>query len=246
MRFNKKKAMALSLVLCMLAMLSFSTLAWFNATDSVTNKFFVATAAGGDASKPNDIFSIDIWEHVDKDNDGVIEDDNNGVFGVDDEKDQDGLEIQNIVPGGYYEKKPYVENTGGYDQWVRVMVTVTDAAAWTDILGANYDLSTIFIGYEDSVWTRDTIISGTSADTLTYVYYLNHKLAPAGMARLFSGVKFPEHLTQAEFAKINGSFELTITADAMQADAISATTAKEAFEHIGWAAGTPYAYVATP
>lgn len=232
MRFNKKKAMALSLVLCMLAILSFSTLAWFNATDSVTNKFFVATTTGGDATKPDDIFSIDLWEHVDKNNDGQI---------TEDEKDQDGLEFKNIVPGGVYEKKPYVENTGGYDQWVRVMVSVSEAAGWQQILATGYDLATIFVGYEDSVWTRsaDPVYNGT-ADTLTYVFYLKDKLAPAAQARLFSAVKFPEHLTQQDFAKVGRDFQLTIQVDAMQADAIPATTAEAAFAYIGWDAGETY------
>ena len=234
MRFNKKKAMALSLVLCMLAILSFSTLAWFNATDSVTNKFYVATAAGGDATKPDDIFSIDIWEHVDTNNDGQI---------TEDEKNQDGLEFHNIVPGGYYEKKPYVENTGGYDQWVRVMVSVSEAAGWQKILASGYDLATIFADYEDSVWVRsDEPVYDSVGDTLTYVFYLRNKLAPAGMARLFSGIKFPEHLTQEEFAKVGRDFQITIKADAMQADAIPEDNAKAAFEYVKWAAGTAYDY----
>ena len=76
--------------------LSLGSLAWFNAKDEVTNKFMV-TNSEDDAEK---IFSVDVWEYVDGDTEN---------------KDQDGNEYNDIVPGGRYHKEPYVENTGLYD-----------------------------------------------------------------------------------------------------------------------------------
>ena len=57
---SKKKVLSLALVVIMIAILSFSTLAWFNDTDSVKNEFHIATS--DDASDADDIFSVDLWE----------------------------------------------------------------------------------------------------------------------------------------------------------------------------------------
>ena len=135
MKMNKKKLLSLALVLVLIATLSFGSLAWFSDTDEVTNKFMVADSA----SNPDDIFSVDVWEYVDGDK--ITE-------------DQDGHTYEDILPGGRYHKEPYVENTGSYDQYVRVKVTVTNADAWIAALGNGYDLGTMFEGHDESAWTR--------------------------------------------------------------------------------------------
>lgn len=220
---SKKKLLSLSLVVIMIAILSFSTLAWFNDSDSVTNKFHVATSE--DPSDPDDIFSVDLWEPVDKNNDGVISED---------EKEQTGLEFKNILPGATYAKVPTVENTGAYNQYIRVVVTLSDANAWVEALGYGYDLSTIFVGHDETLWTRD---SGSHVgDELVYVYYLNKELAPDETVTLFTHVKLPTSLTQQQMAKLNGGFELTIRADAIQTENLGegVDTAKEAFAAANW------------
>ena len=55
---SKKKILSLSLVVIMIAILSFSSLAWFNDSDSVKNDFHIATS--DDPSDPDDIFSVDV------------------------------------------------------------------------------------------------------------------------------------------------------------------------------------------
>lgn len=217
---NKKKVLSLAVVVIMIAILSFSTLAWFNDSASVTNKFHVATT--DDPTNPDNIFSIDLWETDEEGN-----------------KDQDGLEFKNIVPGGTYHKDPTVENTGAYKQWIRVIVTVTDAPAWIEVLGEDYPLTNIFKGYDDDAWTlsHDPVLSG---DNLTYVYYYNSILEPEQTATLFKEVVIPRALTQDDLATLAGSFELIIKADAVQVDAIDAATAKEAFAYVGWPAGSAY------
>lgn len=227
---NKKKLLSLALVVIMIAILSFSTLAWFNDNDSVKNEFFVATTEDGDNTDPDDIFSVDLWEPVDEDGDGVISDE---------EKDQDGLEFENITPGATYDKAPTVENTGAYTQWIRLIVTTSDANAWVEILGDDYDLTSIFLGHDEGAWTlsHEPVQSG---DNLTYVYYLNAPLEPGKTATLFEQVQLPGELTQHDLAKLAGSFELSIQADAVQYDNIPAVTAKEAFAYVGWPAGSAY------
>lgn len=216
---NKRKIFSLAVVVIMIAILSFSTLAWFNDSKSVTNEFHVATSDG--TNTPESIFSVDLWE---TEEDGTK---------------TDGLKFENIVPGGTYHKDPTVENTGAYKQWIRVIVTVTDAPAWIAILGEDYPLTNIFKGYDDNAWTlsHDPVLSG---DTLTYVYYYNSVLEPEKTATLFTDVVIPGALTQDDLAKLEGSFNLTIKADAVQVDAIEATTAKEAFAYVGWPAGSDY------
>lgn len=217
MKLNKKKVFVTALAVCLIAILSLGTLAWFNATDSVTNKFMVADSE----DEADKIFSVDVWEYVDGDTEN---------------KDQDGNTYENIIPGGRYHKEPYVENTGLYDQWIRVKVTVSDAKAWIAALGNDYDLSTIFEGFEDNAWTRydePILVENGDESTLTYVYYLNYRLAPTEKAVLFNTVVLPTQLTQQDVATLGGTFELDIVAEALQADK-TGDSAYKAFNTVGW------------
>ena len=217
---NKKKLFALAMVVCMLAILSFSTLAWFSDADEVTNYFEVATS--DDPSDPDDIFSVDVWEYVDTDGNGQIDDA---------DKDQDGITYNDILPGGRYHKEPHVENTGAYSQWIRVKVTVSCASVFQTALdkGQGYDLSKIFEGHDETAWTRGEIAADTTADTLTYVYYLNYRLEPTEDATLFHTVVMPAELTQDDMAAMGGAFSINVVAEAVQGDN-TGTTAQEAFE----------------
>lgn len=229
MKMNKKKVLSLSLVIVLIAILSFGTLAWFNDADKVTNTFYVASddTDNDGVVDPDEIFSVDIWEDDpdDIDDDGQV-------------KDQDGLEYENIVPGGTYEKKPYVENTGSYDQWIRVTVKVTNADAWIAALGNGYPLESIFKGFDGTKWTRVEMDGYNGSDnTYSMVFYLNAKLAKDEMVPLFTAVEIPSQLTQEDMVFIDGKFEITISVDALQADGTGAT-AKEAFEAL-WPLGAP-------
>lgn len=228
---SKKRLLSLSLVVIMIAILSFGTLAWFNDTDSVTNKFHVATS--DDPSDPDDIFSVDVWEKVDTDGDGVADAVKPGQ-----DADGGGAEFKNILPGSKYVKEPIIENTGAYDQYIRVVVTLSDGRAWIDALGNGYDLSKIFIGHDESLWTRSVGTYDADNDQLFYVYYLNKILAPGeeNAVTLFTHVQLPTSLTQQQMAKLNGSFELTIRADAIQTENLGegVDTAQEAFAAANW------------
>ena len=221
MKFNKKKVLVTSVAIILVAILSFSTLAWFSDADEVTNKFMVA---GSEDKNPDEVFSVDVWEKLDKDGDGQ----------PDDEKDHDGNTYENVLPGGTYVKEPHVQNSGAYDQYVRVKVTVSDAAAWMEILGSYSitDLTTIFKGYDDSLWIRlDEPAYDEEADTLTYVYYLEKNLKPGEDVTLFTHVVIPGVLTQNDLAKVGGSFELTIVAEAVQTENVG-SNALEAFQTV--------------
>ena len=214
---NKKKLFSLALAVIMIAILSFSTLAWFNDSDSVTNEFHIATS--DDPTDPDDIFSVDIWENT-----------------PEGDKDQDGHSYDDILPGSNLKKEVNVENTGAYDQYIRVVVTLNNANAWVDILGYGYDLGTIFEGHDEALWDYSVGTHDRANDQLIYVYYLNRKLAPQETVSLFTNVKIPTFLTQEDMAKLNGGFELTVRADAIQTENLGegVVTAQQAFAVANW------------
>ena len=120
MKRNKSKALVLSLIICLVAVASLGTLAWFSAEDEVTNEFKIANSE----DDPDKIFSVDVWE------DASSEDTPN------EEKIQDGITYDDILPGDELFQEVHIENTGYYDQYVRATITISGASVWQDVYGA--------------------------------------------------------------------------------------------------------------
>ena len=207
MKFNKKKVFAVALAVCLIATLSLGTLAWFSAADEVQNDFLVADSEDDTADK---IFSIDVWEKGDE--------------------EDDGLEYTNILPGDKLKKEARVENTGHYDQYVRVIVTISDAEAWIAAVGENVKIEKLFTGYDDTMWTN--ISKEIKDDNITYVLYYNGILESGKTIELFDAVNIPSSLTQAQAAAFKGGFSIDIKAQAVQTKNVGAN-AVEAFEKVG-------------
>lgn len=215
MKMTKKKVFAVALAICVVSILSLGSLAWFVDSDSVENTFHIADSN----DKPNDVFSIDIFEMKDNDGDGTPETrtDYGIVYGDNNE----------VVPGADLSKEAYVENTGKYDQYARVKVTLSDIKAWQTVLGIDsytepVDLAKFFDVADDfdTTWYRnDTEIAYDDvADTLTYVYYYNGVLAANSSAVQFiNGVSIPEEMTREDVVAMGGSFKLSFVAEAIQA-----------------------------
>lgn len=221
MYMSKKKVFSLALVVIMVAILSFSTLAWFSDADDVTNNFGIA---GSDTGKPEDVFSVDVWEEVP---DGDDADQDPDI--VDEDNVNDSHTYENILPGDLLLKTVHVENTGKYDQFVRVKVTMSDAAAWQSILPAGYDLTQIFKGYDDTLWIRvDEPAYDATADTITYTFYLEQILLPGTDVELFTHVEIPSWLSQVHMARLTNGFAMDIVAEAVQTKNVGAN-ALEAF-----------------
>lgn len=200
---SKKKILTVAIALTLVALIGIGSLAFFNDSKSVTNKFYTTKSTD---PTPSSVFSIKLEETA-----------------LDGTKTTDGVTYEKVLPGSVLPKDPTVTNTGIYDQWVRVDVTVDKAATWKTIIPAGTDLSTIFGGFDSAKWSLAGV--SESGDTITYSYYLNEKLVAAdadagveaGSATLFTSVTIPTSLTVEQMVAVNG-FTITITAAAVQAD----------------------------
>ena len=203
---SKKKLLSLALVVIMIAILSFSSLAWFSDSDDVTNEFLIA---GSDDADPDEIFSVDVWE----DNDGDGQPDDNG----------DGLTYEDILPGDLLMKRAYVANTGSYEQYIRVTVTISDAEAWINALGANFDVTKVFVNYDANMWCHvwNNLNEATAIpETITYVMYYKEILPVDGKITVFTDIQIPTTLTQEQAAAFSNDnvpgFTIDVKADAVQ------------------------------
>lgn len=213
---NKKKLISLALVVIMIATLSFGSLAWFSDDDTVTNEFLVA---GSEDQNPDEIFSVDVWEDIDGDGK---------------EDTTDGHTYEAILPGDKLVKVANVENTGSYDQYVRVTVEITDAAAWMNALGENYNDDTLiacFDGYDAALWRREATETDTANDVIRITMYYNGGdkenrgiVAPGDVVNVFTAVNIPASLTQEQAAAFAGGFEIKVTADAVQTENLGVDT----------------------
>lgn len=216
MKLTKKKVFLAALAICLIAIVSMGTLAWFSDDDSVENSFLIADSN----DTADQIFSVDIYEMKDTDKDGVADTrtDYGIVYGNDKE----------VVPGAELCKEAYVQNTGKYDQFVRVKVTLTDVTEWKTVLGITslteaVDLTQFFdVDADfDTTWKRNDAETfyDVNNDTLTYVYYYNSVLAAGSNPVSFiDGVKIPEALTREDVVNMDGSFKLSFVAEAIQSD----------------------------
>ena len=212
MKMNKKKVFTLALAVCLIAILSMGSLAWFSDSDEIKNQFMITDSL----TDADEIFSVDVWENT-----------------PEGPEDQDGFKYENIQPGDQLKKEVRVENTGAYDQFVRVIVTVNNATAWIAALGNGYDLGTMFTNHSEDLWTRYEVGEYDEAtNTYTMVYYLNQILKPDEIVGLFDQVIIPSELDQHDMVFVGGGFELTILAEAVQTQNLGegVDTAYEAFQ----------------
>ncbi len=220
----KKRVFIVALAICLIATISLGTLAYFTDAKFLTNYFAVAGIEDptdpDETINPDDLFSMKLDE-TDIANSG--------------QRTEAGNTYTDIMPGSVLVKDPTVTNTGKYDQWVRVIVTITDATDWMAVCAEEHnaitDLTNIFAGHDETKWTvdKDAIAYDAEADTLTYTYYLNNKLAPEASVTLFSQVTIPVTFTVEDMAALS-TFQMIIRSEAIQADNNGAT-AMEGFEN---------------
>ena len=198
----------------MIAILSYSTLAWFTDNDSATNDFTVNGAGTGDA---DDIFSVEVKENVDGEDEPV-----------------DEMTFDNVLPGANYKKEAYVTNTGSNDQYIRVTLTVSDWALVKDIVAINMDDAFAANWHIDStdvsIDADGNLIAASDASVdadgnLVVVMYLDKKLAAGETVDIMDYVSISTAATQDDFAAegFADGFIIDINADAVQTENMLAT-----------------------
>lgn len=139
-----------------------------------------------------------------------------------------------ITPGAVYAKDPTVTNTGDTDAYVRIHVTVTDhrafqAAAESAGAGSYRPVEMLDI---DPAWTLTGELEDTESDSVEYLFTYNQVL-PAGETApaLFHEITMPDFVNDEMTSAMDGSFDVTVSADAIQADGFDGPTAAfEAFD----------------
>ena len=219
MKMTKKKVFVAALAICLIAIISVGTLAWFQANDTVTNIFQVST----DDETQNADFKITLFEtEVNPETNGFGDADGDGVI-----EEVKANTYDNVAPGDVLPKDPTVRNDGQYDQWVRMNVTISNIDEWEAVLSVNSDFDYRTLFNVSSAWSFDKVEKNSTAKTLTLVYYLDTKLtAGNSSAALFDKVTIPNVF---EVDNIPTNFNITVVADAIQADN-TGDNAKSAFE----------------
>ena len=207
--------LATALAVSLIAILSYGTIAWFSAEDSVTNNFYIADSSD---NTPDDIFSVDVYE-------------NDGTYDYD-----KGINYTEILPGDELVKKAYVKNTGHYDQYVRVIITISDKDVWQKIVEDNnmdfttYDIRQHFDGFDSIKWDLvKSTMEYTSNNEIQYVLYYNDILPADQTITVFEGVTIPTFMTQEHASHFDDDglwgFTIDVKAQAVQTENVGAENA---------------------
>lgn len=242
MNKQKKKVLVIALVVCLLATVSFSTLAWFNAQAEVTNKFQFATS--GDPGNEKVDFDVTVEE---KENE-------------DDPWTEDGLEYDDLAPGDKLGKIVKVSNTGNYDEWVRVNFIFSDYSILKNIC-AKEERGNNFPAYaltylmkiirnplmQDPAGSYHLVyefVEDLDNDTATITVYIDNPVVPGQEITVMTGVNIPTQFDQNDLIGADGNvlggdgFTITVVADAVQVKNLGAENARDAFMNkVNWPVG---------
>lgn len=217
----KKRTFTVALIICLVAIIGFSSLAYFQSSKNLTNYFAVAGIQ--DPTDPNETIDPDDLFSIKLDETDITKDDNS--------RTESGNIYEGILPGDTLTKDPTVTNTGRYEAWVRVKVEVTDYTAWAAACAKHEitDLAAVFNGHDADAWSRGEADESydQATDTYTYVYYHNAKVAANGTAKLFDSITIPADFDIEDMVSLS-TFQIKITGEAIQA-ANTGDTAKDAF-----------------
>ncbi len=230
MKMTKQKVFVVALVVCLAAIVSMGSLAWFTAQDSVTNKFLVADS---DDDTPDKIFSVDVYEQ-----DGTLDPETSEPINYD-----DGIEYEDILPGDELKKEAIVKNTGHYDQYIRVIITISDKAVWKAMVEEastvdfdDYDIRQHFVGFDATKWDLVHSTMDNTGSSIQYVLYYTDILAAGDSFSVFTGVEIPEALTATHASHFGDDgepgFTIDVRAQAVQTENVG-TSCYEAFTTVG-------------
>lgn len=224
MKLTKRKVLVLTLAVCLIAIASMSTLAWFTAQDEVTNNFYIANSE----DDPDKIFSVDVWE-------------DDTLLDVEGEKKLNGIEFENILPGDEFFKEVHIENTGSYDQYIRATITITDAAVWQQVFGERMVALEDFVNYKYEGYApihTEVAYYDYENDAFVYQLYYDKAIAAGQEIIVFDTVTINSALDQYQAAELAGSFEIKVVADAVQVENVG-NNVYEAFTTVGLVKAIP-------
>lgn len=237
MKMSKRKIFVTALAICLVSVISMGTLAYFSDEDSATNKFmFADTSTDDPANGSNNLFSVDLYEE----SNGTTVDYRDFAS-----VNEDGIEYKDILPGTKYEKKAWVENTGKYSEYVRVIITISDKDAWTTAVDNNdgttpplssYDfIGKHFIGFDAADWDASHIERVEIGDTVQYTFYLNNALAKGDKYQVFTHFELPAQMTAEDVMKFDADgtpgFTIQLKAQAVQTENVG-TDCYSAFQTV--------------
>lgn len=246
-----KKLMAMCLVVVLAAIaVTGVTMAYFTAADEETNTFTVGNVdidliestlhrvnagAGFVESTDNILVTPGVALEGTSENSPTVSDTSwKGTYFSDEQIKKDAETYQSvylsnarIAPGTGYKKNPYVINTGDNDAYIRIRVIVDS------------DLDTLL---DDSMYTDTAISSGeftyekTSENGKnTYLFTRLAPLAPDEMSffNVWGSVKMDKDVTnemisaakEAGYIREDGTFDVVVEADGMQADGFATAEA---------------------
>lgn len=217
----KKNLFIIAIAACLVAIVACGSLAYFTGSSTVTNKFMVASSDDPQPGPgPDEIFGISLTETTPE-------------GGETDE----GNTYDNIEPGTVVDKKPVIKNTGKFDQWVRITLTLTKGDKWL-AADDSFTAANLFdklvagntgSGYVSTDWVRVDPDDVDGDNNLVYTFYYNARLTPEDdPVALFEKVTVPSCLENDDMKELS-EFNIIIKADAIQADNTGAS-AKETFE----------------
>lgn len=222
----KKKILIGALALSLIAVIAFGSLAYLTDTSStLTNEFLVAEYDPDDPYEDeSEIFNVKLDE----------EDKNPGA--TEGARTTTGNQYERIVPGSILDKDPTVYNTGKYDEYIRLVVTVSNYSEWNTIstkhskgaASAFLPGSEIFsfngAGSTNGAFTLNTAETkvDTAKNTVTFYYYYDGILKPNESKVLFDKVKIPTYFDNDDMLAIQ-DFKINIVAQAFQVDEIGQT-----------------------
>ena len=219
---TKKRVLSIALIVIMIAILSFSSLAWFTDADKATNDF---TINGAGTEDPDDIFSVDVKENVDGEDEPV-----------------DDMDFEDVLPGDEFKKEAFLTNTGAYDQYIRVIMTVTDWDLIKDVVTIKMDeafwdnwqpVGSVGIDSNTGKLSAPTAGSINEDGELVFTLYLKKKLAPGETVQIMDLVSVSVDATQEDFAAegFADGFQIKFDADAAQTENILSEYAAEEWKN---------------
>lgn len=212
MKMNKRKIFVIALAVCLIAVLSMGTLAWFSAEDSIENKFHFADS--NDDGKTD--FSVDVVESNDPEGDGLV--------------------FEELLPGASLEKDPTVKNTSSsdkYSQYIRVTLTLKDpTGAWKAAFDAKRVGEGKYLAFLNEMFKTVDMqntweLAGSqgvgygydeNAKEFFWVFYYKNILKKGEEVKLFTQVVIPTGLTVADASAMLSKFDVTVKAEAIQSE----------------------------